>query len=50
MPEYTVQYQVHVQDEGWTGWYIDGEMAGTTGQNKKIEAIKIQIVSKKTKR
>ena len=44
LDEYTVEYRVHVQDIGWTEWYIDGESAGTTGRNLKIEAIEIRIV------
>ena len=46
MSNYTVEYQVHVQDYGWSGWYIDGETAGTVGQGKRIEAIRIRIVPK----
>ena len=36
LDNYTVEYKAHVQDYGWTDWYIDGETAGTTGKNKKI--------------
>ena len=46
MNDYTVEYQVHVQDIGWTDWYIDGETAGTIGRQKRIEAIRIRLVPK----
>ena len=46
MNNYTVEYQVHIQNVGWSGWYIDGETAGTVGQSKRIEAIRIRIVPK----
>ena len=35
LDEYTVEYQVHIQDFGWSDWMIDGETAGTTGEGKK---------------
>ena len=41
---YHIQYRVHVQDIGWQDWVIDGQLAGTTGKNKKIEAIEIKVV------
>jgi len=46
MDDYTVEYQVHIQDKGWSSWYIDGETAGTVGQSRRIEAIRIRIVQK----
>lgn len=46
MDKYTIEYQVHIQDYGWSAWMIDGEVAGTTGKGKSIEAIKIRIVPK----
>ena len=36
-----VTYSCHVQDVGWQGWRNDGELAGTEGQSKRLEAIKI---------
>ena len=39
----SINYQAHVQDIGWQTSKKDGEMAGTTGQFKQIEAIKIQL-------
>ena len=39
----TVEYSVHVQDYGWMAWTDNGKLAGTTGKNKQIEAIKIRL-------
>ena len=33
--------QTHVQDKGCMAWKKNGEIAGTTGESKRIEAIKI---------
>lgn len=38
-----VSYTAHVQDIGWQNYVTNGETAGTTGQDKQIEAIKIQL-------
>ncbi len=32
-------YKVHIQDKGWTNWENAGELAGTEGEGKRIEAI-----------
>lgn len=37
-----LMYKVHIQDKGWTDWENSGETAGTTGENKRIEAIILQ--------
>ena len=37
-----LQYQVHIQDLGWQDWKNAGEEAGTTGECKQIEAIKLK--------
>lgn len=39
----TVNYQVHVRGDGWLNWKSDGQMAGTTGQNRRIEALRIDM-------
>lgn len=39
----SIFYEAHVQDIGWQGEVSDGQIAGTTGKNKKIEAIKIRL-------
>lgn len=38
-----VRYQTHVQDIGWQDKVSDGATAGTTGQNKRLEAVKIAL-------
>lgn len=40
---YTLQYQAHCQTIGWQAWKTTGEMAGTTGKSKRMEAISIQV-------
>ena len=42
----SVKYQTHVQDIGWQDWVKDGEISGTEGQSKRLEAIQIRIISK----
>ena len=44
MPEYSVQYRVHVQDLGWQEWKENGEEAGKISEKKRIEAIEIKLV------
>ena len=39
----TVSYRTHVQKIGWQGWKKDGDMSGTTGESKRLEAINIQL-------
>lgn len=49
LPGYSVQYQVHIQDYGWAqGWKADGDIAGTSGESKRLEAIRIKIVKTAT--
>lgn len=44
-----VQYRGHIQDYGWSqGWKADGDIAGTSGESKRLEAIKIKIVKTET--
>ena len=45
-----VRYTTHVQSYGWQGnendpntWKKDGEMSGTSGQAKRLEAIRISL-------
>ena len=40
-----IEYSAHVQNVGWQNFSKDGAKAGTTGQNKRIEAIKIKEVN-----
>ena len=39
----SVHYQTSVQDIGWQGEVINGSASGTSGQSKRLEAIKIGI-------
>ena len=45
----TLTYSAHVQSIGWQKERKDGEMAGTTGRSKRVEAIKIQVKSEPVK-
>ena len=38
-----IQYQTHVQYQGWKNWTSEGNVGGTTGLGLNIEAIKIKI-------
>lgn len=45
-----VEYRTHVQSFGWQGnennvntWFRDGQMAGTSGRAKRLEAIRIAL-------
>ncbi len=38
-----IEYSTHVQDIGWQDAVQNGELAGTTGQNKQVEAIRINL-------
>lgn len=42
-----VAYNSHVQDLGWEGDFskINGVQSGTTGKNKKVEAVKIKLLN-----
>ena len=35
-----IHNEVHVQNTGWTGGAQDGELAGTTGQSRRLEAVR----------
>ena len=36
--------QVHAQDAGWMDRVDEGELAGTTGQVRRLEAIRVELV------
>ena len=38
-----ITYRAHVAYYGWLNWTSDGEMAGTTGESRRMEAIKIKL-------
>lgn len=39
-----VNYTSHVQDIGWMSYKSDGEMSGTTGEGKRLEGLKINLL------
>lgn len=39
----TLRYQSHVQDVGWMDTVMNGNISGTTGQSKRMEAIRIKL-------
>ncbi len=42
----SVSYSAHVQDIGWQRLVSDGATAGTTGRSKRIEAVRVSLLSK----
>ena len=38
---HNIGYKVHIENTGWQDWRYDGETAGTTGESKRIEALRI---------
>ena len=40
-----VQYESHVQNEGWQNWVRDGEVSGTTGMARSVEGFKIKLAN-----
>ena len=40
----TISYQAHIRGFGWGNWQSDGLMVGSTGQNRRIEALHIKPV------
>ena len=38
-----IHNEVHVQNTGWTGRAQDGELAGTTGQSRRLEAVRVSL-------
>lgn len=36
-----LKYQAHIEAIGWQSWKSNGETAGTTGQSKRLEAIRM---------
>lgn len=40
----SIQYRVYVQNLGWTTAAADGTQAGTTGQDKRIEAAALKLI------
>ena len=44
--EVNVAYRTHIQTYGWQGWKYNGQMSGTSGLAKRLEAIEINITNK----
>lgn len=42
----TITYAAHVADIGWQSSVSDGDLAGTTGKNKAVEALKVTVSGK----
>ena len=42
-PAAGVSYQTHVQDIGWQDYVMNGATSGTSGQSKRLEAIRIKL-------
>lgn len=40
-----IKYRTHIQDIGWQGYVSNGQLSGTTGISKRIEAINIKLPS-----
>jgi len=40
-----ITYSTHVQDYGWLQNVNEGEISGTTGQSKRLEALKINLMN-----
>ncbi|MDR0515037.1 MAG: arylamine N-acetyltransferase, partial [Coriobacteriaceae bacterium] len=38
-----VEYAVHAANIGWMAWEADGAMAGTTGQARQLEAVRMRL-------
>lgn len=47
--QYKVEYEAHVQNVGWQGVKHDGETAGTVGESKRLEALRINCPGVKFK-
>ncbi len=41
-----VAYKTHVQTYGWQTWKYNGQLSGTTGKSKRLEAINIELKNK----
>lgn len=39
----TIQYRVHIQNEGWTNWTESGNSVGNAGSGERIEAVQMQL-------
>lgn len=44
--ENAVSVSAHVKNKGWLNWVSGGAVAGTTGQNRQMEAVRIKLTGK----
>ena len=40
-----IEYSTHVEDIGWQPYVQEGKMAGTSGESKRLESIKIRLIN-----
>lgn len=43
-PAIRVTYRAYVKDTGWTSWVSDGDVVGTVGQARPMEAVQVALV------
>lgn len=41
----SVEYQAHIENEGWKAYQRDGATAGSTGKSLSLQALKICLVT-----
>jgi hypothetical protein len=46
-PEQSIEYQAHVADLGWMLKRYDGTQAGTTGQSRSLQALKVWVTPRR---
>ena len=44
--QYDIYYRTYCQNYGWLDWAKNGEIAGTIGMNKRVEAFEVKLVPK----
>ena len=44
---FDVYYSAHLCRFGWTGWFKNGQMCGTRGEYRQVEAIKVFLAAKR---
>lgn len=45
LTDFAIEYRSHVGDDGWTAYSKMGEVTGTTGQQKRLEAIQFRYTN-----
>ncbi|MDO4796620.1 MAG: hypothetical protein Q4A01_01215 [Coriobacteriales bacterium] len=50
VPDCGVEYQSHVQRQGWeTDWHANGDISGTMGKRRRVEAVRIRLTGEAAK-